>query len=160
MRTRLAAISLVAIAASIVPSAAQEANTTFGVLDCVVEAGTRFIIGSKKALTCTFTSANPKVAPETYIGVITKLGLDVGPTPRAVLRWRVLAPTGNVYAPGVLAGDYSGVGAEATVGVGAGANLLVGGSNRTYTLQPLSVQVQTGLNVAAGVVSFQLRAAK
>ncbi|RWO48659.1 DUF992 domain-containing protein [Mesorhizobium sp.] len=160
MRKCLAAITLVAIAASIVPNAAQEANTTFGVLDCVVAAGTRYIIGSKKALGCTFTSANPKVAPETYIGVIRKLGLDVGPTPRAVLRWRVLAPTGNVYAPGVLAGNYNGVGAEATVVVGAGANLLVGGSNRTYTLQPLSVQVQTGLNVAAGVTSFQLRAAK
>ncbi|SJM34347.1 DUF992 domain-containing protein [Mesorhizobium delmotii] len=160
MRKRLAAITLVAIAASILPSAAQKANTAVGLLDCVVEAGTRFIIGSKKALSCTFTSANPKVAPETYIGVIRKLGLDVGPTPRAVLRWRVLAPTGNVYAPGVLAGDYSGVGAEATAVVGAGANLLVGGSNRTYTLQPLSVQVQTGLNVAAGVTSFQLRAAK
>ena len=77
-----------------------------------------------------------------------------------MLRWRVLAPTGNVYAPGVLAGDYNGVSAEATVVVGAGANLLVGGSNRTYTLQPLSVQAQTGLNVAAGVTSFQLRAAK
>ena len=161
MRKCLAAITLVAIAASIVPSAAaQQANTTVGLLDCAVEAGTRFIIGSKKALTCTFTSGNPKVAPETYVGVITKLGLDVGPTPRAVLRWRVLAPTGNVYAPGVLAGNYSGVGAEATVVVGGGANLLVGGSNRTYTLQPLSVQAQTGLNVAAGVISFQLRAAK
>ena len=119
MRIRLAAITLVAIAASIVPSAAQKANATFGLLDCVVEAWhTLHHRLAEKALTCTFTSANPKVAPETYIGVITKLGLDVGPTPKAVLRWRVLAPTGNVYAPGVLAGDYSGVGAEATVGVG------------------------------------------
>ena len=75
-------------------------------------------------------------------------------------KWRVLAPTGNVYAPGVLAGNYSGVSAEATVVVGAGANLLVGGSNRTYTLQPLSVQAQTGLNAAAGVTSFQLRGTK
>ena len=95
-----------------------------------------------------------------YVGVIKKLGLDIGATRKAVLRWRVLAPTGNPYAPGVLAGDYTGVSAEAAVVVGGGANLLVGGSNRTYTLQPLSVEVQTGLNVAAGVTSFQLRAAK
>ena len=71
----------------------------------------------------------------------------------------MLAPTGNPYAPGVLAGDYAGVSAEATVVVGGGANLLVGGSSKTITLQPLSVQAQTGLNVAAGVTSFQLRAA-
>ena len=159
MRRHLAAITLVAIAAFIVPSAAQKANATLGVLDCIVEGGTGFIIGSQKNLKCTFTSANRKLAPEGYVGVIKKFGLDVGGTKKAVLRWRVLAPTGNVYAPGVLAGDYAGVSAEATVVVGAGANLLVGGSTKTITLQPLSVQAQTGLNVAAGVTSFQLRGA-
>ena len=159
MRKRLAAITLVAIAVSIVPSAAQKANATLGLLDCIVEGGTGFIIGSQKNLKCTFTSANKKLAPETYVGVIKKLGLDVGRTKKAVLRWRVLAPTGDAYAPGVLAGDYTGVGAEATVGVGGGANLLVGGSSKSFTLQPLSVQAQTGLNVAAGVTRFQLRAA-
>ena len=159
MRKRLAAITLVAIAASIVPSAAEEANATLGLLDCNVEGGMGFIIGSQKNLTCTFTSANKGIAPENYVGVIKKLGLDIGGTRKAVLRWRVLAPTGNVYAPGVLAGDYAGVSAEATVVVGGGANLLVGGSSKTITLQPLSVQAQTGLNVAAGVTSFQLRAA-
>jgi Protein of unknown function (DUF992) len=159
MRKRLAALTLVAIAASIVPSAAQKANATLGVLDCIVEGGTGFIIGSQKNLRCTFTSANKQLAPETYVGVIKKFGLDVGGTKKTVLRWRVLAPTGDAYAPGVLAGDYTGVGAEATVVVGGGANLLVGGSSKTFTLQPLSVQAQTGLNVAAGVTSFQLRAA-
>ena len=160
MRKRLAAIILVAIAVSIVPSAAQKANATLGLLDCIVEGGTGFIIGSQKNLQCTFTSANKKLAPETYVGVIKKFGLDVGATKKAVLRWRVLAPSRDAYAPGVLAGDYAGVSAGATVVVGGGANLLVGGSSRTYTLQPLSVEAQTGLNVAAGVTSFQLRAAK
>ena len=158
MRKRLAAITLFAIAASLVPSAAQKANATLGVLDCTVEGGTGFIIGSQKNLKCTFTSANKAVASERYVGVIKKFGLDVGGTKKAVLRWRVLAPTGDVYAPGVLAGDYTGVSAEATVVVGGGANLLVGGSSKTFTLQPLSLQAQTGLNVAAGVTSFQLRA--
>jgi hypothetical protein len=160
MRKLLAAITFVAIAASIVPSSAQEANTTLGLLDCNVEGGMGFIIGSKKNLTCTFTSANKGIAPENYVGVIKKLGLDLGVTRKAVLRWRVLAPTGNPYAPGVLAGDYTGVSAQAAVVVGGGANLLVGGSSKTITLQPLSVEVQTGLNVAAGVTSFQLRAAQ
>jgi hypothetical protein len=160
MRKQLAAITLVAITASIVPSAAQQANTAIGLLDCTIQGGTGYIIGSQKALVCTFTSANPKVAPETYAGIIRKLGLDVGATKKAVLRWRVLAPTGDAYAPGVLAGDYAGVSAEATVLVGGGANLLVGGLRRSYTLQPLSLQAQSGLNIAAGVTSFQLRAAQ
>jgi len=161
MHRCLAAITLVAIAASIVPGAAaqKKANAALGVLDCSVEAGTSFIITSQKNLRCVFTSANKRVPPETYVGVIKKFGLDVGMTKKALLRWRVLAPTGNAYAPGVLAGDYSGVSAEATVVVGGGANLLVGGLHKSITLQPLSVQAQTGLNVAAGVTRFQLRAA-
>ena len=69
----------------------------------------------------------------------------------------VLAPTANIYAPGALAGDYIGPSAGASVGVGAGANLLVGGSGSSFTLQPLSVEAQTGLNLAVGVSSFQLR---
>ena len=158
MRQYLAAMTVFAIAASIVPSTAQKANATLGVLDCVVEGGTGFIIGSQKRLQCTFTSANTALAPETYAGVIKKFGLDVGGTKKGVLRWRVLAPTGDVYAPGVLAGDYTGVSAEATVVVGAGANVLVGGSSRSFTLQPVSLQAQTGLNVAAGVTSFKLSA--
>ena len=161
MQRCLAAITFVAIAASVVPSAAaqKKANATLGVLDCSVEAATGFIITSQKSLKCVFTSANKKVAPETYVGVIKKFGLDIGRTRKALLRWRVLAPTGDVYAPGVLAGDYTGVSAEATVVVGGGANLLVGGSHKSFTLQPLSVQAQTGLNIAAGVTNFQLRAA-
>ena len=111
MRKRLAAITLVAIAASIVPSAAEEANATLGLLDCNVEGGMGFIIGSKKNLTCTFTSANKEIAPENYVGVIKKLGLDIGATGKAVLRWRVFAPNNNPYAPGILAGDYTGVSA-------------------------------------------------
>ena len=159
MRKRLAAITLVAIAAAVPPAAAQNANAALGVLDCVVEGGTGFIIGSQKQLQCTFTSANDAIDPEIYAGVIKKYGLDVGETKEAVLRWRVFASTVDAYQPGLLAGDYTGVGAEATVVVGGGANLLVGGSSKTFTLQPLSVQAQTGLNVAAGVTSFQLRAA-
>jgi hypothetical protein len=160
MYKRLAAMTFVAIAASVVPSAAaQKPNAALGVLDCIVGGGTGFIIGSQKPLQCTFTSANRRIPPERYVGVISKFGLDVGRTKKAVLRWRVFASTGNAYARGVLAGDYVGASAQATVGVGAGAHLLVGGFRKSFALQPLSVQGQTGLNVAAGVTSFQLRAA-
>ena len=76
----------------------------------------------------------------------------------SVMQWLVLAPTADAYAPGALAGDYVGASAEASAVVGAGANVLVGGSSETFTLQPVSVQAQTGLNLALGVSSFQLRA--
>jgi Protein of unknown function (DUF992) len=161
MRKHLMVI-LTALAASTLPgaTATQQPSTKLGMLDCVIEGGTGFIIGSTKDLACTFRPANNKVAPEAYVGVVKKFGLDVGGTKQAVLQWLVFAPTEYAYDPGALAGNYAGVGAEATVVVGAGANLLVGGSEKTFTLQPLSVQAQSGLNVAAGVTSFQLRAAQ
>jgi len=83
--------------------------------------------------------------------------LDIGKTNEAVMRWLVLARSANIYAPGALAGDYVGASAEITALVGAGANLLVGGSGQSFILQPLSVQTQTGLNLALGVTQFQLR---
>lgn len=155
-------VMLAALAASTLPAATanQQPSTKLGMLDCVIEGGTGFIVGSTKDLACTFTPANNKVAPEAYMGVVKKFGLDIGATNKTVMQWLVLAPTEYAYDPGALAGNYGGVSAEATVVVGGGANLLVGGSEKTFTLQPLSVQAQTGLNVAAGVTSFQLRAAQ
>ena len=157
MRKHLIVI-LTALAASTLPAATatQQPSTKLGMLNCVIEGGTGFIVGSTKDLACTFTPANNKVAPEAYMGVVKKFGLDVGQTNKAVMQWLVFAPTEYAYDPGALAGNYAGVSAEATVVVGGGANLLVGGSEKTFTLQPLSVQAQSGLNVAAGVTSFQL----
>lgn len=161
MRKHLAII-LAALAASSLSgiAATQNPSTKLGMLDCVVEGGTGYIIGSTKDLACTFTPANKTMPAELYVGQVKKLGLDVGGTRKAVMQWLVFAPTEEAYALGALAGNYSGVGAEATVGVGGGANLLIGGSRDTFTLQPLSVQTQTGLNVAAGVTNFQLRTAR
>lgn len=73
------------------------------------------------------------------------------------MSWLVLAPSLNIYAPGALAGDYVGASAEVTAGIGAGANLLVGGAGPSFTLQPVSLQTQTGMNLAVGVSQFQLR---
>jgi hypothetical protein len=136
---------------------AQESGVELGLLDCTVEGGAGFVVGSTKDVKCTYTPADTTFAPEGYFGVINKFGLDVGVTGTTVIQWLVLAPSANVYAPGALAGDYVGASAEASAVIGAGANLLVGGSNTTFTLQPLSVQAQTGLNLAVGVAQFQLR---
>ncbi len=153
----LAVIFFAIFLASIVPVRAQHGGVELGLLDCVIEGGTGFIIGSTKDVRCTFEPADRQWAPESYFGVINKFGLDVGYTEAAIMRWAVLASSGNIYAPGALAGDYVGASAEVTAAVGAGANLLIGGSGQTFTLQPLSVQTQTGLNFAVGVSQFQLR---
>lgn len=140
------------------PAFAQEGRVELGLLDCVIEGGVGFIVGSSKDISCSFQPADDRPA-ENYFGVVNKFGLDVGFTGQTVMQWLVLAPTSDPYGPGALAGNYVGASAEATVAVGVGANVLVGGSNQTFTLQPVSVQAQTGLNVAVGVSEFQLRTA-
>ena len=158
-RMILAASAMAIAATAFVSSASAREGIELGVLDCRVGAGTGFIIGSTKDVTCVYKPADAKFGPETYVGVIKKFGLDVGVTDAAVMQWVVLAPSANVYAPGALAGNYVGASAEATLAVGAGANLLIGGSSKTYTLQPLSVQAQTGVILAVGVTELQLRKA-
>jgi hypothetical protein len=158
--TKALAAAAVLIAASVARVAAQQPGVELGTLECAIGGGTGFIIGSKKDLHCTFTSMNQTFAPESYFGVVSKWGLDIGSTEGATMRWLVLAPSNNIYAPGALAGDYVGASAEVTASVGAGANLLVGGLGNTFTLQPLSVQTQTGLNLALGVTRFQLRSSQ
>ena len=158
MKTLLIAASAAILVLSSA-AVAQERGVELGLLDCVVEGGAGFIVGSTKDVKCTYTPADQTFAPEAYFGVINKFGLDVGVTGTTVIQWLVLAPSANLYAPGALAGDYVGASAEATVVIGAGANLLVGGSDKSFTLQPLSVQAQTGLNLAVGVSQFQLRSA-
>jgi hypothetical protein len=136
------------------PAVAQVSRVEVGVLNCTVAGGTGFIVGSTKSLSCTFVRPG---ADERYSGTINKFGIDIGTTSKSVLSWAVFAPTAALKN-GALAGSYGGVSGEATVGVGVGANALVGGSNKTIVLQPLSVQAQQGLNIAAGVAALELRA--
>ena len=141
-------------------SAHAQQGVEVGVLDCMVDGGAGFIVGSSKDVACTYDPADDTLPTEQYFGNISKIGLDVGVTGASVMQWLVLAPTADIYAPGALAGDYAGASAQVTAGVGVGANLLVGGSDRSFTLQPLSVQTQTGLNLAVGVSRFELRSAQ
>jgi hypothetical protein len=153
---RYAAILAAAMAAvTMVSAEAQaQARVEVGVLTCTVRGGTGFIVGSTKDLRCRF---NRPGRDEFYHGTISKFGLDIGATKQTAIAWAVLAPTARLR-PGSLNGTYGGVSAEATVGLGVGANALVGGSNSNIILQPLSVQAQQGLNIAAGVAALQLRA--
>jgi hypothetical protein len=143
-----------ASAAIAVSCANAQESVVVGLLTCGVKGGVSFVIGSTKELRCVFR-VNPDDPGERYEGRIEKFGLDIGVTNNALLSWTVLAPTSRVEA-GALTGKYVGVAADASIGVGGGANVLVGGSRQTISLQPVSVQGQTGLNAALAVASVEL----
>ena len=125
-----------------------------GVLTCNVQGGWGFIIGSSKQVNCSFVG-NRGYA-EHYVGDISKVGVDIGYTKGGVLIWDVIAPESSLR-PGALQGDYAGLTASATVGAGIGANALIGGFDRSFTLQPISIEGNTGLNVAAGIGALSLK---
>jgi hypothetical protein len=153
----LAGLALAAAVAMPASTIAAPEHTKVGTLTCDISGGIGLIITSKKDVTCMFTPSvqGPR---EVYTGTITKFGLDIGATTGGEMVWAVDAPTDRRF--GALAGHYAGASGEATVGAGVGANVLVGGSNRTVTLQPVSVQGQAGLNLAVGVAGLNLRPAR
>jgi hypothetical protein len=153
-RKAIGAAALALALASSGPAAAQYIKA--GMLNCDVSAGWGWIIGSVKSVSCVFTPDIPG-PQEAYVGSIRKFGIDIGATGRQHMAWGVFAETWG--GRGALAGDYAGATGQATVAVGLGANVLVGGSNRTVALQPLSLTGQTGLNLAVGVADLQLRPA-
>jgi hypothetical protein len=155
-KTVLAAAAAIMFAAGGFTTTAQAAGVAIGTLNCKVAGGVGLIIGSSKGLTCSFSPANGGPA-QRYTGSVDKLGVDIGFTNETRIVWTVLAATSDVPY-GALAGTYAGLSAEATAGLGVGANALIGGLNDSFTLQPLSIQGQTGLNVAGGLARVTLRA--
>ena len=139
-----------------VSASAQNSRVQVGQLSCTLSSGIGLVVGSQRNVNCTFQPDNGP--PEAYTGTMTKIGLDVGFTSSSAIIWGVLAGT-NRYV-GMLTGTYTGAQAEATAGAGVGANVLIGGSGRSVALQPLSVQGQIGLNVAAGIGSLELHLAQ
>jgi len=125
-----------------------------GILQCQGGQNVGFVVGSVTSLECVFQSEGRR--PEPYIATVRRIGLDLGITAQTQFTWAVNAPTTRL-GRGDLAGNYGGVGANASVGIGGGGNFLVGGPANSYALQPISVQGQTGLNVAAGVAGLELQ---
>ena len=153
---KLAIAALVTLGLAASPAFAKQSGVKIGVLNCNVSAGVGMIIASSRTISCKFDRAVG--GHEHYTGTIERVGLDVGFTGKGVMSWVVFAP--GKISRGALAGTYAGASAEASVIVGLGANVLVGGGNKSIALQPLSVQAQTGLNLAAGVAALRLRAGK
>jgi Protein of unknown function (DUF992) len=145
--------ALFATVAAFTVAPAEAAGIKVGVLSCKVEGGAGFIIGSSKEVDCLFKGTNGR--RENYVGTMGKLGIDIGVTTDTRVAWIVFAP-GKMKA-GSLRGSYQGASAEATVGIGLGANVLIGGFKKSINLQPVSVQAQTGLNIAGGLGSLNLR---
>jgi hypothetical protein len=133
---------------------APRSGVQVGALTCNVAGGFGFILGSSRSVNCTFNPAGGG-PPQRYTGSIDKFGVDIGYVQGGVLIWAVFAPTTNV-APGSLAGSYGGATGSATVGVGVGANVLIGGFTNSVALQPVSIEGTTGLNVAAGIAAMTL----
>jgi hypothetical protein len=150
----VAAAAMVAASVGVAPlPALAQSHVKVGVLTCATGPSIGLIIASTEKAHCSF---HPDVGnPEQYTGHIRKFGIDIGITAGSVIIWAVFSPQSG-YAPGSLAGVYIGASAEATVVVGLGANVLVGGSQKQFALQPLSVQAQTGLNLAVGVTELDL----
>jgi hypothetical protein len=153
IRNCLTATAVATVMLAAAGAASAGSGVKIGTLSCNVAPGIGFIIGSSKAMECQFSGSQ---GIELYSGVINKFGLDIGVTGNQVLNWVVFAP-GSIE-PGALQGTYVGATAEATAAIGGGANVLVGGFNRSFTLQPVSLSTQTGLNVAAGVAELVLHA--
>jgi hypothetical protein len=149
-----AAVAAAAISFAGVANAAP-AGVKIGTLACHVSSGWGFIFGSSKDLHCNFAPARPRDG-EHYAGTITKFGVDIGYTGGGEIIWEVFAPSSDLRH-GALQGNYAGATASATVGVGLGAHVLVGGLDRSIALQPLSIEGNNGLNVAAGIGSIDLK---
>src|ERR1700679_423770 len=141
--------------AATVPAQAQD-RVQVGQLACSISAGIGLIVASQRNVSCTFKPDNGP--PEAYTGTMTIIGLDVGFTTGSAMVWGVFAGTARYV--GMLSGTYVGATAQATAIAGVGANALVGGSNRSVALQPLSVQGQVGLNAAGGIGALELHLAQ
>ena len=154
MRSLLLAATAAATLAASLSTADAQSRTRVGKLTCDLAPSVGMVIGSQQQARCTFQPTRGK--PERYQAMMSRLGVDLGVKEGGRLHWAVLAESG---IPGrrSLAGDYVGASGQASFGVGAGANVLVGGSDRSVSLQPLSLSSQRGVNVAAGVASLSLR---
>jgi len=152
-------LALLVLSIFVAPAFAQSGKpwTQVGMLTCKLNPSIGFIIAGHQAMECRYVpgAGGP---PQAYDGAMNTVGLDLGVIGGGVMNWAVLAPTAGIAA-GALAGDYIGASADATFIVGVGTNVLVGGSNRTVALQPISVEGAVGASAIGGLSSLKLRPA-
>jgi hypothetical protein len=154
LRIALAATSILFLSCWSLPAHAEGYTVKTGYLTCHEASGWGFVFGSSRDLHCSYSSNGGRV--EYYSGSVSKFGADIGYLKSAVIVWAVAATTKDLR-PGALQGNYGGATASISLGVGAGANVLVGGFDKSIALQPVSFEGQNGLNVAAGVAALNLK---
>jgi hypothetical protein len=137
------------------PASAQRSNL-IGTLECFVASGSGYVVGSKKDISCTLLDLDDNPL-ENYIGEIKKYGVDIGFTEESLLRWSVFVGNGTSYEKGSLAGNFAGASASASLAVGLGASVLIGGLTENFALQPIKINQQNGVNIAVGITRMQLR---
>lgn len=134
---------------------AQNAPLEVGTLQCSLDGSSGNIFGGSRDVQCDFTSAVTNGDRVKYEGTISNVGINLGSHKVTSLSWTVLAPVG-AQAESALGGTYVGTAVSGALGVGAGGNLLFNVSGGAATLQPLSVQFQTGFNASVSAVELQL----
>lgn len=157
MRLIATTVVLAALAASAPSTSQAQSRVKLGVLECRGGPSVGLIVRSSTQLSCVYTGDDR--FQDRYVALVQKVGLDIGITQSTAIAWTVFAPTNRIGA-GDLSGSYGGVSGSASVGVGLGANVLIGGSNNSIALQPLSLQGQVGLSVQAGLQGLELRPAR
>jgi hypothetical protein len=154
----LSNIRLSAIVCAIIflaSGAAQAQPVRVGGLTCSTGPRVGLVLGSRQDMRCIFRASGTG-QQYAYRGTIRRIGLDVGVTRGGTLFWAVFARNSQI-GRGTLRGNYVGASGNVAIGLGLGAKVLIGGSRRTITLQPLSVEGQIGINLALGVANLTLR---
>ncbi|MDB5549344.1 MAG: hypothetical protein JWP21_2791 [Tardiphaga sp.] len=156
-RTALLACAVLGLTSVATRTQAQQANwTQVGMLSCRLNPSIGFIVFGHQSMECRFTQ-NGRFPTQVYEGALNTVGIDIGISAGGVLGWAVLAPTAGP-PPGALAGEYLGATGEIGLGLGAGVNVLIGGSGRSFALQPVSLEGSVAVNVTLGLSGLQLRA--
>lgn len=152
--TRYTSIAGAAVALSLSFGAGPAwSNTQLGMLKCDTSIGIGEILVRKQTMTCVFTHTDGK--KENYTGTVHQYGVEIGMVKEGHLAWAVFAAT-PAKGAGLLAGKYGGVDASVAAGIGLGADILVGGTGESFSLQPLAVEGEPGVGIAAGVEQIEL----
>jgi len=149
------ALYAASVLAGLAPAVALAQSSRVGVLQCHLSGGVGMILAENQVLDCVYKD-NAGGPPSHYIGRLTNVGANIGISGPGRMIWGVVAAT-KILGPGALAGDYVGAQGSVAVGAGAGGAVLVGGSNNTISLQPISVSIGTGVNVSAGLGNLNLQ---
>lgn len=155
MTARYALPTAALLAAIAATPAMAEAPVRIGLLTCQVDGSGGNLISSTRELSCIFENVDGRPI-ERYAGEISRFGIDIGRTDYSDISWGVFSVATTNPLPGALEGSYAGISGSASIGVGLGANVLVGGLDRSFALQPVSLEATRGFNLALGVAQMEL----